>query len=452
MDTILMPRARYKSLVDRFSEEIRSGALPPGTRLPTHRKLAQQYGLALVTASRVYAELETMGLVSGEKGRGTFVRETSVPRGHGIDQAPNPAGTQDLNFNSPALPGQADMLREGLRNLAASGDFEALLHYQPHAGRHHERALVAQYLESRGLSTEAEQVVITCGAQQGLATSILALLNPGDAVLADALIYPGFKAVAEMHKLEILPVSLTESGPNLDEMEALCQQRKVRAIYAMPTLHNPLGWVLSLEQRRRLIDIARKHELIIIEDAAYAFHAAEPPPPLAALAPERTLYVSGFSKNVATGLRVGYIVSPKNWIPKLERIIRATTWNTPALMTALVCRWIEDGTLAELEQAKRQDAFARQTLARNIFHDWHCISNEASSFLWLQLPEDVRSEQVVSALLSRQIAVATAEPFATTTHIPNAIRMALGSVAFEQLDPALKTVKQVIDDLSVGVI
>lgn len=447
-----MPRARYKSLVDRFAVDIRSGALPPGTRLPTHRKLAQQHGLALVTASRVYAELEIMGLVSGEKGRGTFVRETRVPRGHGIDQAPNPAGTQDLNFNSPALPGQADMLREGLRNLAASGDFEALLHYQPHAGRNHERALVAQYLEARGLKTSAEQVVITSGAQHGLATSILAMLNPGDAVLADALIYPGFKAVVEMHKLEILPVSLTESGPNLDEMEALCQQRKVRALYAMPTLHNPLGWVLSLEQRRRLVDIARRHELIIIEDAAYAFHEAAPPPPLAALAPERTLYVSGFSKNIATGLRVGYIVSPKLWIPRLERIIRATTWNTPALMTALVCRWIEDGTLAELEQAKRQDASARQTLARNIFHDWHCISHEASSFLWLQLPEDVRSEQVVSALLSRQIAVATAEPFATTTHIPNAIRMALGSVDFEQLDPALKTVKQVIDDLSVGVI
>ncbi len=447
-----MPRARYKSLVDRFAEEIRSGTLVPGTQLPTHRKLAQQHGLALVTASRIYAELESMGLVSGEKGRGTFVRETSVPRGHGVDQAPNPAGTQDLNFNSPALPGQAHLLREGLRNLASSGDLEALLHYQPHAGRHHERALVAQYLESRGLKTEAEQVVITCGAQQGLATCILALLNPGDAVLADALIYPGFKAIAEVHKLGIVPVSVTASGPDLDAMEALCEQRKVRALYAMPTLHNPLGWVLDIEQRRRLVDIARRHELIIIEDAAYAFHATEAPPPLAALAPERTLYISGFSKNIATGLRVGYIVSPKPWVSQLERIIRATTWNTPALMTALVCRWIEDGTLAELEQAKRQDAITRQVIARSVFHDIHYTSHEASSFIWLQLPEDVRAEQVVSVLLARKIAVATAKPFATTRHIPRAIRLALGSIEIDQLKPTLETVRQVIHDLSVGVI
>ena len=74
-----MPRSRYKTLVDAFAADIRSGLLPPGTRLPTHRQLATEHGLALVTASRVYAELEGMGLVSGETGRGTFVRETSLP-------------------------------------------------------------------------------------------------------------------------------------------------------------------------------------------------------------------------------------------------------------------------------------------------------------------------------------------------------------------------------------
>ncbi|NNG65089.1 winged helix-turn-helix transcriptional regulator, partial [Pseudomonas fragi] len=78
-----MPRSRYKSLVDAFAADIRGARLPPGTRLPTHRQLAASEGLALVTASRVYAELEAMGLVSGEAGRGTFVRETSLPPGHG---------------------------------------------------------------------------------------------------------------------------------------------------------------------------------------------------------------------------------------------------------------------------------------------------------------------------------------------------------------------------------
>ena len=111
-------------MVDALAAEIRAGRLPPGTRLPTHRRLAAQEGLALVTATRVYAELEAMGLVSGETGRGTFVRETSLPRGLGIDQDAAASGMVDLNFNYPSLPGQAELLRVGLRQLAAAGDLK----------------------------------------------------------------------------------------------------------------------------------------------------------------------------------------------------------------------------------------------------------------------------------------------------------------------------------------
>lgn len=145
-----MPRARYKSLVDNFARDIRSGSLAPGTRLPTHRQLASTHGLALATASRVYTELEAMGLVSGETGRGTFVREITLSPGQGIGQVAVAAGMIDLNFNYPSLPGQADLLRTALRQLALSGDLESLLRYQPHGGRAHERAAVARHLRSRG--------------------------------------------------------------------------------------------------------------------------------------------------------------------------------------------------------------------------------------------------------------------------------------------------------------
>lgn len=99
-----MTNARYKQFVDALAAQIRAGRLAPGTRLPTHRQLAAQEGLALVTATRVYSELAAMGLVSGETGRGTFVRESSLPRGLGIDQHAAAAGTVDLNFNYPSLP------------------------------------------------------------------------------------------------------------------------------------------------------------------------------------------------------------------------------------------------------------------------------------------------------------------------------------------------------------
>ena len=209
-----MPRARYKQLVDQFASRIRSGELSPGTQLPTHRQLAAREGLALVTASRVYAELEQMGLVSGETGRGTFVRETALPLGHGIDQPPATEGMIDLNFNSPSIPGQTDMLRQALRQLSISGDLESLLHYQPHAGRQHERAIVATHLEQRGLKVSAEQVFLVSGAQHGLAATVMSLLQPGDVVAVDALTYSGFKVLAEVHRLELVAVAVTDRLDN----------------------------------------------------------------------------------------------------------------------------------------------------------------------------------------------------------------------------------------------
>jgi DNA-binding transcriptional MocR family regulator len=439
-----MPRSRYKSLVDAFAADIRSGRLPPGTRLPTHRQLATTEKLALVTASRVYAELEAMGLVSGETGRGTFVRETSLPPSQGIHQPAVAVGMVDLNFNYPSVPGQADLLRNALRQLALSGDLESHLRYQPHAGRLHERASIARHLLTRGLSVQAEQVLIVSGAQHGLAVTLMALLQPGEVIAADALTYPGFKVLAETLHLEVVPIPLTDQGPDLDALEKLCRSRSVRAVYSMPTLHNPLGWVMPADQRDRLVSIARQHDLHIIEDAAYAFLAQDPLPPIAHLAPERTVYVSGFSKSVATGLRVGFVAAPAHRVAALERTIRATTWNTPGVMTAIACAWIDDGTVSALEAQKRADAQARQALADTLLTGLPYIRHPSSYFIWLPLSEDARADQIAVALLREQVAVSTAEPFATSVHVPHAIRLALGSVDMDSLAAALVKVKRVV--------
>ncbi|MBD1587802.1 PLP-dependent aminotransferase family protein [Pseudomonas typographi] len=446
-----MPKARYKQVVDRLKAAIHSGQLAPGTRLPTHRSLAEEHGLALATASRVYAELEAMGLVSGETGRGTFVRENALPRGLGVEQQDIVEGVVDLNFNYPILPGQADLLRSGLRQLAAAGDLQALLRYQPHAGRLHERAAVARYLHTHDVPARAEQVLITNGAQHGLAISLLSRLRAGDVVAADALTYPGFKVLAAALGIECVPLPAGDQGPDLGALARACSTRPVRAVYCMPTVHNPLGWVMPLEQRQRLVAIARTHDLTLIEDAAYAYLAAAPAPPLAQLAPERTLYVCGLSKSVATGLRIGFVAAPLAWVPALERMIRATTWNTPGVLTALATAWLEDGTVARLEAHKREDASRRQTIARDVLQGLSYLSHPASYFIWLPLAEDARADQVAMALLNAGICVATAEPFTVGAQVPHALRLALGSVPLATLRVALLAVRQVVEGAQVGV-
>ncbi|WP_370946549.1 PLP-dependent aminotransferase family protein [Amycolatopsis sp. cg5] len=435
---------RYKQVVDTLAAELREGRLPAGTRLPTHRELAAREGIALVTATRVYAELEAMGLVSGEQGRGTFVRDLAVPPGQGIDQRALAVDAVDLSFNYPSVPGQADLLRQALRDLTTAGDLDALLHYQPHGGRPDDRASIARHLRRRGLTVCAGQILITSGAQHGLAAVAMATLHHGDIVAVDALTYPGFKVLAHSLGLELAPLPVTPRGPDFEALEQLCAQRPVRALYAMPTLHNPLGWVLPARARKRLVAIARRHGVIVIEDAAYAFLAENCPPPLAALAPETTVYVSSLSKSVATGLRVGFVAAPAALVPGIERAIRATTWNTPALTTTIACRWLDDGTADHLEIRKRDDAAARQSIAREVLNG--LIGHPSSYFAWLPLAENARADRIAATLARQRIHVSTAEPFATTTAVPQALRLALGSIGLPELRRTLADVRQVVDE------
>lgn len=438
-------KARYKAVVDRYAQAIRSGQLPAGSRLPTHRTLAAGERISLATATRVYRELEEMGLVSGETGRGTFVRDLSLPPGHGVDQQVVAADVVDLNFNYPSLPEQGDALREALRQLAMAGDIDSHLRYQPHAGRLAEREIIARHLTCQHFTPDAENVLIVNGAQHGLAVTVMGLLRPGDVVAVDALTYSGFKALAALYHLELAAIPCRPEGPDLQALHTLCQQRRVRAVYTMPTLHNPLGWVLNTGQRQALADLARQHDLLIIEDAAYARLVSRPPPPVISYAPERTVYVTGFSKNIATGLRVGVVISPPRYRPEIERAIRATTWNTPTLISSLICAWIEDGTVARFEMQKRQDARQRQQVAREVLCGLPVVSHPDSYFVWLPLGEESRADRLANALMERRISVSTAEPFCVSATIPQALRIALGSVPFDSLRPALLSVRDAVE-------
>lgn len=435
---------KYKMIVDKYVDLIRSGELTAGTRLPTHRDLAASKRISQATATRVYAELETMGLVSGEIGRGTFVREISLPPGHGIDQHDVAAGIIDLNFNYPSLPGQGELFREALRQISGSGDIESHLRCQPHAGRLSDRQIIAGHLSRGDFEPKADNVIIVNGAQHGLTVTVMGLLRPGDVVAVDALTYSGFKVLGALYHLELIPIPVKNNGPDLEALRQICRLRHVRAIYVMPTLHNPLGWVLSHEQRKEIVNIARSNDLLIIEDAAYHYLVKTQPPAVAFFAPERTIYVTGFSKNVATGLRIGVIICPEVYRPALERAVRATTWNTPSLIVSLVCNWIQDGTVSRFETLKRRDARERQRILKETLGHMTCLSHPDSYFAWFPLPEDMRADNVVKVLMENNISVSTAEPFCISQNVPQAIRLALGSVSYENLHKALQKVRNLI--------
>ncbi len=445
-----MRTSRFSTLVETLAADIRNGQIAPGSLMPTHRQLAATHHVALATASRAYAELNEMGLIIGEVGRGTFVRERRVQSEPDAgDEARLSRHAADLSFNHPVDDGQAELLRTALRALASSGDLAALMHQQPPGGRLHERDIVCRFLAGRGIDASGDRVFIVNGAQQGLDIAVRASLNPHDRAAVDALTYPGFKMVAEAHRITLEAVGCDSHGPDFDALERVCSSRKIRAIYVMPTMHNPLGWVLSARQRSRLVKIARRHDCLLIEDAAYAFLAREAPPPLVALAPERTLYVSSLSKSVATGLRFGFMVVPEMCAARVKAQIRASVWSQPSLATALATRWIEDGTVDRLEQERRQDARDRQALAQDVLRGMELTANPESLFVWLKLPPELRMDRIYADLARRNVAVSQASAYATTRHVPHALRLGLSSLSISNLKTALQEVRDVIETFPI---
>ncbi|WP_067168500.1 aminotransferase-like domain-containing protein [Microtetraspora niveoalba] len=435
----------YKAIVEELAAAIRSGAIPAGTRLAAHRELARERRIALATATRVYAELAAMGLVVGEPGRGTFVRVRSGYDGLEPSRALPVPRVADLSFNQPLAPGQAELLRRALRALAASGDVEALLYQHPPGGRRHDRAIVATYLLDRGIDAPPGDVLLTSGTQQALDTVLRALTRPGDVVAADALSYPGIKLLAAAHGLDLAPVPVTAAGPDLDALERICAARRVRAIYAIPTVHNPLGWVLDRERRARLVATARAHDCLIVEDGTYAFLETSPPPPLRTLAPERTCYVAGLSKNVAPGLRFGFAVVPASLAQTVTGSLRAAAWGAPGIVTALATGWMADGTVARLEEDRRADAAARQGIARAALAGLDVTAHPASHAVWLGLEPHQRPDHVAAVLAEEGILVSTAAAFATGRHRPHALRLALGTPPRDELGPALRRLRGALD-------
>jgi len=444
-----MKKARYIRLADMLTTAIQEGKLAPGTKLPTHRAFAERFNVALATATRVYGEVERRGMIVGEAGRGTFVRDLGLPPTLGVRQTASD-GLVDLVFNMPGDAADADMLRSGLRRLAAAGDLEAMLRYQPHGGRTHERRIIAASLTSTLGPIDPECLLVTSGGQHGLATIAFGLFRRGERIATDTLTYPGFKSIAALQGLDLVPVEGRRGVMDPDDLERQCRARKLRAVYLMPTVHNPLGAVMDEATRLRLIEIARAHDLLLIEDAAYAFLETDPPPSLIALAPERTIYVGGFSKSLATGLRLGYLIAPTTHTDRLLEAIRATTWNAPALISGLVSGWVEDGTLACSEETRRRDGAKRQQLCRTILGGSSILSHRNAGFAWLPLEKSVRAEPIVTLLKKHGISTSGAEPFATTVAVPQALRLAFGGVPKDELEEVFQVVRKVVDGASMS--
>ncbi|EWY38938.1 transcriptional regulator [Skermanella stibiiresistens SB22] len=426
------PGPRYRAIADALAADIAANRLTVGTRLPTHRDLAFTLKVTVGTITRAYAEAERRGLIGGEVGRGTYVK-SGVPQNaaDAWPQLPPPSGDTpalvDMSLCTPSAAGVAEGLAALFASMSNPAEFAGLLEYPPHGGLPAHRAAGATWLSRHQIAVGPENVLVTSGAQNGMAIAFSTVARPGDLILTERLTYFGMKALTSTLGLRLEGIAMDEDGILPDAFESACRQSAPRALYTVPTLHNPTTAIMPLERRRRIVEIARQYDVTIVEDDVFGFLVPEAPSPIQMLAPDITLHISSLSKSIAPGLRIGYLVAPSRLMPRLTATMRALNYAVPPLMGEMATRWIEDGSADRFAETQRRECRARQALTADVLRDGPAVAVPSyGQHLWLKLPEPWRREDFVAEARARGIIVTGADVFTVGRGAaPHAVRIGI---------------------------
>ncbi len=434
----------YKTLADLLERDVERGHLQPGDRLPTHRELARHLSVTVGTVTRAYAEAARRGLIGGEVGRGTFVRGDGLGAVDLLDRRED-AELVDLRHNVPVAAGLEQEFAPLLAEVAAGDGLGELLNYQVHGGGPEHRQAGAAWIARSGLEVEPDRVLVTGGAQHGMAVAFATLTQPGDVVLTESLTYPGMKALANLLHLRLEGVPMDADGMVPEAFEAACR-RGAKALYTMPTLHNPAGSVMPAERRAHVAAVAREYGLAIVEDDSYGFLVPDAPAPLVSHAPERGYFVTSASKSMTPGLRIGYLAAPRETVERLTSSLWAITYMSSPLMAEVAARVIRSGGVDRLVAAKRREAQRRQALARDVLSGFELDAHPGAFHLWLRLPEPWRCSDLVEQARARRVAVTPAEAFVVGREpAPHAVRVCLGAVEdLGRLEQGLRSLADVL--------
>lgn len=308
-----------------------------------------------------------------------------------------------------------------------------MLELPPIAGHSEHRQRAADWLSTPGWPIAKERVLLCAGGHHAVMVALLALGLKGQGIAVDPLTYGNFKTQAASLGIELFPCEGDELGMKPGALEEAAKRHRLRAVYLMPTVHNPLGTVMPESRRREICEASRKCDLLILDDDAYRFMAADPPPSFAALEPDRAFSVWSFTKPFAPAMKLSFLAFPERYAEKLTAMLRVTSSGAPVLFAEMAARLIQSGAMQELIAAKREEAARRQPLAREIFDGMKVQAHPTSYHLWIELPETKSAQAIADRLKAEGVLVSPGDVFRAIPSVRvNGLRVALGTVR----DPA----------------
>ena len=477
----------YVQLRDQIRALVHGGDLRPGERIPASRELATQLGVHRTTVANAYAELESEGLISGHVGRGTFIRGESVARK--ISAVPHPASIEGgLRWESLFADERGEEILSRLTQAAPRGSISfvmarpaaeffpveelrkcsnavwrregtEILQFGPSDGYPPLKQALVAMLRSEGYEAGDENLLITDGCQQALDLVSKAFLRPGDTVLLENPAYPGALAIFTGARARILGVPVkTESGPGMtpavdvSAIEAVLMQNRVKMMVLTPDFHNPTGTTLPVAERRRLLEIAARFQVPVIEDHIYARLRArgERIPSLKQLDRSNLIIqIDSFSKIAFPGMRVGWIVAPSNVVERLRLVKQSTDLHTGHLAQAILAEYVRRGLLGRhLERTRKaysgRLAALEQALGRHMPSGTKWTRPEGGMCVWVELPPGFDSNELLIHTRERGVVFAPGRYFYFQNPQPNTLRLGFAGVAEREIARGIATLADVL--------
>lgn len=452
--------SKTEALMQVMRDKIASRALGPGDRMPSIRRFAETMGASPSTVVEAYDRLAAEGLIRAKRGAGFYVTGASLPpmkvaqmgspRARNVD--PFWVSRQSLDAEPGALqPGCGWLpedwmphaaLRRGLRSLAKA-DEAVLTNYGSARGSLAMRRYLLGRFAEESLPVAPDQIMLTGSTSQALDLICRLLLRPGDVVLVDDPGYFNFHALLRAHQVRIVGIPFTSDGPDLEAFETALTSEAPRLYITNSALHNPTGATISPQVAHRLLSLAARHDLTIVEDDTFADLEPDLSPRLAVLdGLNRVLKIGGFSKTLSASARCGYIAGRTDWIEALVDLQVATSFGGPSpVATELIAGVLSGGSYRKhLAEIRNRLASARKAAGAKLkpLGIVPSVLPRGGFYLWCRFPEGIDTGEIAKRCREQSIILAPGNVFSPSQSAASFMRFNVTQMDDPRICAALK--------------
>lgn len=457
----------YLKLANTLEDMISDRSLRPGDRVPSVRQFSQQQRVSVPTALQAYATLETRGLIEARPKSGFYVRlrrseliPEPVMKSPVVPRIINLAGYDPVESLladhadsklvplGAALP-SADLL-PGVKLARIMGAIGRRLGshsiaYDMIPGSETFRRELSRRSLDWGCALHADEFIVTVGATEAVSLALRATCKPGDTVAVESPTYFGLASMLGELQLNALPVPVDASdGMDLDVFEKALRRNRIAACVSIPNFHNPIGFVMPDENKRRLVESCNKRGIPLIEDDTYADlqHDGPRPRSLKAFGPKDSMILCGsYSKKLAPGFRVGYVAAGK-WQARVKALKQASTLSSALLPTLAIAEFLKNGGydryLRTIRQAYRHQVDKMKEAVVESFPPGIGLSRPKGGFLlWCELPAATDAIKLAERARSAGISIAPGPMFSPVGDFLNFIRINCGYPWNPQIERAI---------------